>query len=298
MTARICSIGLLFLSCAPLAVAADAEVEPLEALAVDDQCAAGASDEACTLSALQLRGAKAENGTEPEDPDLSFDAKAFRHGCGCCCNHEEKISNVWGTCADSENACCKSCGIWHAEHSHGKSSHGGHGVKFVGEKVCPSRPVGGMESINSGSAGSLDYLWSAAAGKAGHSAQMALMSNPWQSRTQHQLHILVKPLDNRGHHLAHKLEKITGCRTGKWHSAHFACHYSKARLFDGMPPVFSEVYKLASKGAMGHLISNPQGQKTLASVGITVLFICNGKPVVLATGNGNGFCSVEHAITR
>lgn len=293
--ARLPVAAFALLACSSAALAAEAEVEPLDALAADDQCGAGSGEEACSLNALQLRGTKSD---EEFEEGLDFNRSAFTPGCGCCCYHEEKISNIWGTCADRENSCCKSCGIWHAEHNHGKHSSGGHGAAFVGEKVSPTSPVGGMESITANTAGSLNYLWNAAAGKARHAPWMALMTNPWLSRTQHQLHILVKPLDTRGTSLVHRLEKITGCRTGEWHSAHFGCHYSKAQLFDGMPPVFSEVYKLASKGAMGHLISNPQGQWTLASVGITVLNICNGKTVVLATGNGHGSCSIEHAITR
>jgi len=164
--------------------------------------------------------------------------------------------------------------------------------------VTPTRAIGGLEGITAATAGSLDYLWRAAAGKAGHSSGMGLITNPWKSRTQHQLHIIVKPLDGRGAALRSRLATTTGCREGSWHNAHFGCIYSKARLYDSMPGVFSQVFQMASTGAMGHLVNNPQGQATLASVGITVLFICGGKPVVLATGNGNGFCSLEHAITR
>jgi len=218
--------------------------------------------------------------------------------CGCCCHHEEKISGIWDTCASKANGCCRSCGIWHAQHSPGKHGGGSYGAVYVGEKVVPRTPVGGMEGITASTAGSLSYVFQAAARKAGYSSHWALITNPWRSRTQHQLHVIVKPLDGRGASLASSLEKVTQCRTGSWQNAHFACIYSKAQLFHSMPSVFSQVYSLAAGGAMGRLETNPHGQPTLATVGIAVLFICGGKPVVLATGDGHGHCSIEHSITR
>jgi hypothetical protein len=135
------------------------------------------------------------------------------------------------------------------------------------------------------------------ASQTGSSPQMALIMNPWLARTQHQLHVKTMPLDGRGEHLAKSLEKITGCLTGSWHSAHFQCPFSQARLYSSMPSVFSQVFDLATTGALGRLAVNPGGQPSLATVGITVLFICKGKPVVLAHGDGHGGCSIEHSVS-
>merc|ERR1712238_545155 len=104
------------------------------------------------------------------------------------------------------------------------------------------------------------------------------------------------PLDSRGMALARRLEKITKCQTGKWHSAHFKCPFSKVQLFSSMPAVFSKVVAYASTGALGRMLTNPAGDATLANVGITVLFICDGKPAVLAHSDGRGHCSIEHSI--
>eukprot|EP00933_Yihiella_yeosuensis_P026721 TRINITY_DN20779_c0_g1_i3.p1 TRINITY_DN20779_c0_g1~~TRINITY_DN20779_c0_g1_i3.p1 ORF type:complete len:444 (-),score=56.30 TRINITY_DN20779_c0_g1_i3:826-2082(-) len=210
-----------------------------------------------------------------------------------CCHHEEKISDVWATCASSVNQQCASCSLFHAVHNHQKC---GSDVAIVGEKVCPTTPIGGQEGITRNNAGSFGNVWRCAAKATGSSPNIGLILNPWKARTQHQLHIKTMPLDQRGVSLMKKLEKITKCRTGTWHNAHFKCPYSKARLYSSMPSVFSQVFSLASRGALGRLAVNPDGQTTLATVGITVLFICEGKPVVLAHGDGHGGCSIEHSI--
>lgn len=215
-----------------------------------------------------------------------------------CSIHEERIADLWETCHSKENRKCKSCGIYAAMHTPGKHGGGCPGVVYVGEKVVPRKPCSGGEGITASTAGEFDKVWSCAVKKTHESPSMAHIMNPWRARTQHHLHIIVKPLDSRGMHLAEKLEKVTGCMPGQWHKAHWACHYSWAQLYNSLPPVFNEVYELAATGNMGTLVTNPSGEPTLASVGISVLYICGGKPVVLATGDGHGGCSVEHAMTR
>eukprot|EP00933_Yihiella_yeosuensis_P071163 TRINITY_DN79360_c0_g1_i1.p1 TRINITY_DN79360_c0_g1~~TRINITY_DN79360_c0_g1_i1.p1 ORF type:complete len:351 (-),score=58.71 TRINITY_DN79360_c0_g1_i1:285-1337(-) len=214
-----------------------------------------------------------------------------------CTQHEERIANLWASCADAQNAACASCGIYSAMNNPGMHGGGCPGVVYVGEKVVPKSPVSGGEAITANNAAALSNVWSCAVKKSGASPSMALIMNPWRARTQHHLHVIVKELDSRGHSLVQRLEHVTKCQTGKWHDAHWACHYSKAQLYSSLPPVFKEVMDLASTGAVGHLVTNPAGQPTLASTGISVLYICGGKPVVLVTGDGHGGCSVEHAMT-
>jgi len=225
---------------------------------------------------------------------LSMLSRSAHNYSSCsCCHHEEKISNPWASCASKENRHCGSCSLYGAVRSHPRC---GKGVAIVGEKVCPVAPIGGGEGITSNNAGAFSDVWTCAASKTGSSANMGLILNPWKARTQHHLHVKTMPLDNRGMLLRKSLEKITQCKTGTWHNAHFKCPYSKARLYSSMPPVFSEVVELAASGELGHPLVNPEGQATLARVGITVLFVCKGKPVVLAHGNGHGGCSIEHSI--
>merc|ERR1719343_1878232 len=119
-------------------------------------------------------------------------------------------------------------------------------------------------------ASQFEDVWSCAASKSHRSSDEALMMNPWMARTQHHLHIIVKPLSNSGRGLAKKLETVTGCMPGMWHDAHWGCHFSQARLYPSMPQVFSQVLTLASSGRLGSLQPNPAGQPTLATVGISV----------------------------
>lgn len=263
---------------------------------IGDVYAEGKDEEAAESSEVDEIG---EISTDPEteakmDANLSARSLSVHTYKPCrCCYHEEKISEPWASCASSANRGCKSCSLYGAVRTHPKC---GGGVAIVGEKICPVTPIGGGEGITSNNAGGFSNVWSCAAGKTGSAANMGLILNPWKARTQHHLHVKTMPLDGRGMRLRKSLEKITKCKTGTWHSAHFKCRYAKARLYSSMPPVFSEVMELASKGALGHLRVNPDGQATLATVGITVLFICEGKPVVLAHGNGHGGCSIEHSI--
>lgn len=215
-----------------------------------------------------------------------------------CAIHEEKIADVWKTCATRVNSRCKACGIWGALHTAGSHGGGCHGVGYVGEKVVPTAPLGGVEGITASTASAFDDVFSCAVKKQHYSADFTHTVNPWKARTQHHLHVLVKPLDSRGKHVQEMLEKITGCTVdNEWKRAHVhLCHYSWARLYSSMPKVFSDVYELASQGSLGTLVSNPDGEPTLATVGISVLYICNGKPVVLAHGDGAGGCSIEHQV--
>jgi len=137
----------------------------------------------------------------------------------------------------------------------------------------------------------------------GRADHYALIANPYTARTQNQLHIHFKPLNGRGLSLRKELEQATGCRTGAWHSVWQMdnrlgnCYNSRAQLFGSLPRVFSTVYNLAASGAFGTLLLNPSGQATLGTVGIAVLHICGGRPVVLATSSGQGVpCSIEHMI--
>jgi len=296
---------------------ADSELET--AFSKDNECA---HDATCSLHALQLKGTLSSTDevedvtaccsrcghgfcspmsgschrskSKPYYKDCSHIAHEASKGCSI---HEERIAELWETCASPSNKRCGSCGIYNAMRTPGMHGGGCHGVVYVGEKVVPKEPVSGGEGVTLANAAQLDNVWNCAVQKDGHSPATAHIMNPWMARTQHHLHVIVKPLDSRGLHLAKRLERATGCMPGQWHDAHFACHHSKARLYEHMPPVFSEVFDLAQTGAMGHLVTNPSGEQTLATVGISVLFICGGKPVILTTGDGHGGCSVEHAMT-
>jgi len=223
------------------------------------------------------------------------------HGqCGCCCHGTTaKYSEFWETCAAPANACCGSCSVWRHE------DHNRHGAQTAyGYMIVPSDPVSGMESITASTAGKYDYLWQAAAAKVqGHADRYALIANPYTARTQNQLHIHFKPLNGQGFSLRKQLEQATGCQTGGWHPVWDMdnrlgnCFTSRAQLFGSLPTVFSNVYSLAASGALGALLQNPSGQATLGTVGIAVLHICSGRPVVLATSSGQEVpCSIEHII--
>eukprot|EP00931_Biecheleriopsis_adriatica_P059189 TRINITY_DN3537_c0_g1_i1.p1 TRINITY_DN3537_c0_g1~~TRINITY_DN3537_c0_g1_i1.p1 ORF type:complete len:336 (+),score=54.74 TRINITY_DN3537_c0_g1_i1:79-1086(+) len=270
------------------------EYEDAEYLVPEDRvmkCCASCSGGFCSPESGSCHRSK----SKPYYKDCSSISHEASKGCSI---HEERIAELWETCASRANRGCKSCGIFGAMHTRGKHGGGCPGVIYVGEKVVPRKPCSGGEGITVGTAGEFNKVWSCAARKTGASPSMALIMNPWMARTQHHLHIITKPLDSRGAHLAQRLEKVTGCMPGQWHKAHWACHYSWAQLYNHLPPVFTEVYDLASTGQMGALVENPSGERTLATVGISVLHICGGKPVVLATGDGHGGCSVEHAMTR
>lgn len=168
----------------------------------------------------------------------------------------------------------------------------------MGEKVCPRKPISGLEGITATTASAFDAVFSCAVRKEHYSSDFTHTVNPWKARTQHHLHVLVKPLDARGKNVQKMLETITECKVdGQWERAHLhLCPYTYARLYNSLPGVFSEVHRFALSGSMGYLVPNPQGEPTLASVGITVLYICSGRPVIVVHGDGHGGCSVEHKI--
>ncbi|CAE8667588.1 unnamed protein product [Polarella glacialis] len=284
-------------------------------LSRDDECHLDADGAACSLSALQTKGQKVEHHRRRHHHQNDHDQHHDHHhdhdrhhygtsmaGCGPCSHHEEKITEIWETCAAKENSCCHACGVWAATTAKLHRGTGGWcpGAVDLGDKVVPIAPCGGVEAISANTSADFDSLWYCAEDKTRASQGMALIVNPWLARTQHHLHVVVKPLDFRGHALARRLEKITACRTDRdWQQAHFVCRYSTARLYKSLPPIFSEVLSMAANTtSMGQLVLNSEGQPTLASVGITLLYICGGKPVVIATGNGKGGCSIEHSITR
>jgi len=158
-----------------------------------------------------------------------------------------------------------------------------------GQRVCvvghhlvvPGESVPGMESINGGSARHLDYLWYAARGHCG-SDGCVLLVNPVGHRTQDQLHIHFWHMNGRGPALKHQLEQSL-CGKYGWRSFR-QCGHAKARMYNSMPGVFSEVARAFGGGSLAH-------------VGITVMFThaCGGgqKVMILATTG----CSLEHDIS-
>uniref|UniRef100_A0A6U6PKU8 Uncharacterized protein n=1 Tax=Zooxanthella nutricula TaxID=1333877 RepID=A0A6U6PKU8_9DINO len=254
------------------------------------ECCSGCSHGFCSPSSFSCHFSK----SKPYYKDCDHIAAEATKGCTI---HEERIANVWDTCADKDNLKCDSCGLYRAKSTPGLHGGGCPGYEYVGEKVVPTRPLGGAEGITMLTASSFDGIWPCSAKKTHSSPDEALMMNPWRARTQHHLHIVVKPLSNNGRGAVKRIEAVTGCLPGMWHDAHWGCHYSKARLYSSMPNVFSDVLSLAQTGAFGILSANPIGQQTLATLGISVLFVCGGRPAILATSNGQGTCSVEHQLT-
>lgn len=200
---------------------------------------------------------------------------------------EQQVVAAWGggcaggrigdhsqTCASSANIGCAGCALYHA--CRGRS------VCVVnGYLVIPGAPLRGMEDINGGSAGRWDYLWSVARSQCG-GEHCVLISNPAGFRTQHQMHLHYRAYNGGGAAMKRRLEQ-TLCGSSGWR--HFSqCGGGKARLFDGMPGVFSAV-------------AGAYGGRGLANIGITVWFTraCGGgqKTMVLATAG----CSIEHSIS-
>lgn len=150
-----------------------------------------------------------------------------------------------------------------------------------GYLIVPGRSMPGMEAINSHTAGHWDFLWGAARSQCG-SDSCVLITNPVGHRTQDQLHIHFRHYNGGGAALKGRLERAV-CGKRGWR--HFSeCGSAKARLFSGMPGVFSTV-------------AHAYGGGSLANVGITVWFThrCGGrqKTIVLATTH----CSIEHTIS-
>lgn len=185
---------------------------------------------------------------------------------------------------DTENSIAASGGCEHHTNEHRcylfRACHGKHYCVINGYMIVPGRAVSGMESINGGNAGSLDFLMRAARGRCG-SSSCVLITNPVGFRTQDQLHIHFRHYNGGGAGLKKRLEKSL-CGSHGWKGFN-ECGSAKARLFSGFPGVFSSV-------------ASAYGGGSLANVGISVWFTsaCGGfKTIVLATTH----CSIEHSVS-
>ncbi|CAE8740945.1 unnamed protein product [Polarella glacialis] len=158
---------------------------------------------ACSFNALQTKGRKVNNN----DYNNNHYGTSIQ-GCGPCSHHEEKITEPWKTCAAKENRCCHSCGVWSAVNA--RPHHGTGGCVNLKDKVAPTAPCGGMEGITASTSADFDSLWQCASKKTRASPGMALIVNPWLARTQHHMHVVVKPLDDRGHALARRKSRLAG----------------------------------------------------------------------------------------
>lgn len=282
-----------------------------EPLAGDDECVAQGPDEApapgCALSALQLRGVPVE-GQQPQSPtadarDASYlyeepadvlvvnDLPAGWNDTSLLGEGDEGETDVLDEdedgldslneaatmsghgCADRYNS--RRCALY-------RECRGGQSYCVLGGyMIVPGRAVTGMEDINSGDAGSLDYLMNAAMHHCS-GTNCVLMTNPIGHRTQDQLHLHFRYLTKGGPSLHHRLEQAL-CGTHGWHYFH-ECGAGKARIYDHFPRVFTEV-------------AHAYGGGSLAHVGISVFFTraCGGyKTMILATS----YCSIEHSISK
>jgi len=216
--------------------------------------------------------------------------------CGdCSSDNEDAVTNYSASCGSPVNRCCGACGMWNNMDHKRPGSQVMHGYLVV-----PSDPLVGMESITAGTASHYDFLWREAADRASRRESYVLMVNPSMSRTQHQMHIFFKELNMQGRQMRDELAELTGCNSpADWMDAQSLglCVYARARVFDELPAVFSEVWAEAVRKTLGKLFVNPNGAETLSTVGITVVFACDGKTIVLATSSGGGYCSLEHSIT-
>mmetsp|Transcript_17189 Transcript_17189/g.25951 ORF Transcript_17189/g.25951 Transcript_17189/m.25951 type:complete len:380 (-) Transcript_17189:134-1273(-) len=150
-----------------------------------------------------------------------------------------------------------------------------------GYMIVPGFYCAGMESVNSGDAASLDYLWDAAKRMCGHT-HCVLLTNPVGYRTQNQMHIHYRYYNDGGSHMKAQLERTLCDRSPGWHYFN-KCGAGKARLYDYFPGVFSEVARAYGGGPLSY-------------VGISVWFTtaCGGfKTIVLATTH----CSIEHDVS-
>jgi len=180
--------------------------------------------------------------------------------------------------------------------------HSSPGTQIVhGYLVVPSDPLVGMEAITEVTAHHYNFLWVEAAARANRHENWVLMVNPSMSRTQHQLHIFFRKLNMQGLEMRDQLRKLTNCDSATgWVSARSlgVCVFARARLFDDLPDVFSEVYREATRNNLGPLFLNPQGVQTLSTVGITVVFACGGKTIVLATSSGGAAAAFFDLMAR
>lgn len=216
--------------------------------------------------------------------------------CGDCLSaNEDAVTDYSATCGSPRNRCCGACGMWN------NMDHTRPGSQIVhGYLVVPSDPLVGMESITAGTASHYDFLWREAADHAIRRESYVLMVNPSVSRTQHQMHVFFRGLNAHGLQMRDQLAELTGCDSpAGWRDARSLglCTFARARVYDELPAVFTEVWAEAMRSTLGPLFANPNGAKTLSTVGVTVVFACHGKTIVLATSNGGGYCSLEHSIT-
>jgi len=221
--------------------------------------------------------------------------------CGDCIGdtaptNEDAVTVYAASCGSPRNRCCGACGMWN------NMDHRIPGCQVVhGYLVVPSDPLVGMEAITGGTAPHYDFLWREAADRAGRAEGYVLLVNPSMSRTQHQMHVFFKWLNQPGLQMRDQLVELTSCDSSSadWQDAHALglCTFARARVFDELPAVFSEVWAEAMRKTLGPLLKNPNGVNTLSTVGITVVFACGGKAIVLATSSGGGYCSLEHSIT-
>jgi CDP-diacylglycerol pyrophosphatase len=176
-----------------------------------------------------------------------------------------------------------------------------------GYLMVPSDPLVGMEAITQGTASYYNFLWCEAASQAtekkrSDNEHWALLVNPSMSRTQHQLHIFFKPMSDNGCVLRQQLEALTQCDVdaGWVNVAELGmCIFMRARVYNELPGVFSEVWADAAidSAHLGPLFENPQGDQHMGSIGITVMFGCENRVILLSTSGGGAYCSLEHSIT-
>lgn len=298
---------LLVLTQVQAAPAFDLEDAALEgALASDDACDAAHAGSSCDLSLRQLRGerlaasvaslerqARAEDGEaitqDPPEAMPGFPDVVFLNLTG----FPDDLNETWEAgldatlgsgpdgigdpsqnCASPANSAAPACYLYHA-------CAGQAACVINNYLVVPGAPLRGMEDINGTNAAHWDFLFTVAQGQCG-AESCVLITNPVGHRTQHQMHIHYRQYNADGAALKKRLEKAL-CHSTGWRGFS-ECGHAKAKLFNGLPGVFSAVDAAYGGGSM-------------ANIGITVWFTtaCGGglKTMVLATVG----CSIEHSIS-
>jgi len=271
-------------------------------LAGDNECAN--ADGGCALNALQLRSSR---GVAAPRNDTGADADALQvdlpagwtasndfpetwegwHGADADEEGEEESLSFevpgragaklkanffgWGSCAQRPHA--KDCYLYQA-------CRGPAYCQIAGYMIVPGHQVTGMENINGHSAGSFDYLMSAAKDRCS-GPSCVLITNPVGHRTQSQFHIHYRHYNEGGAAVKRDLERAL-CGTSDW-TTFWKCGAAKARIYDNYPAVFTEV-------------ARAYGGRSLGNIGVSVWFTtaCGGyKTMILATS----YCSIEHSIS-
>lgn len=210
---------------------------------------------------------------------------------GSCSVNEEGVNVFWSTCAAKENSVCgKGCYLWNYPCRNWAKKGKGPTV-FYSDLVMPSIPWIGVEMITNKTAPDRDHLFV----DAGHWMTPAIpdppyilnlgskygwghILNPYTARTSHQMHIAVRKLSNHGLSLVKKIEKKTDCQTEKWVSQKVGmCKMGQAAIFDTIPGAFSVGLKHAMNcnGCLGEFLLNPQGEITMGTIGVTLLYTKN-----------------------